>query len=708
MDNAMFNHQEKKKEERVMNHLKQIGLAIMIMLVMIPVSALAGGLGNARLSYLVGDVQVRSEDSSEWFPASVNMPLRDGDSVWVPDGSRAEVQLAGGTQVRLDERSSLDLLNINADSSQFYLIEGSVYVNFRGKRSGGLVQVDTPVSSVRAYDRAVFNIDAAGNGDTNVSVYIGRVYAENRRGITRVAAGNNLEISDDYADLAPLGRADAWERWNTERDRRFEERRLSTRYLPDELDTYASDFDDNGRWVSVKDYGYVWTPTVQVSVGWSPYRNGRWSWFGSDYVWIGYEPWGWAPYHYGRWAYAASVGWFWVPPVRGDVYWGPGYVGWVNTPTYVAWVPLAPRETYYGYGHYGSHSVNIINVNINTIVVRDTYRNAHISNAVTALHRDTFVRGRHVDFKVRENPFLREKIHVGRPDIKPERESRMAVIRDIPGAKEPPAKVRETKIREIREARPMIREKDKSQFSPGRAGNQLGVKAIETPRERKRDVFEERAKERERTFKRSDRQQIEEKGKAIAPAEKRVPEERKMPQQDLRGKTRQEKESGADNALPFPQPSQNMKQRQVEQDRPAQRQQVLPPDRPKQKEFRRTDEAAPAQPSRQRESAPVQQRQIQIQKQEAPQPDRPKQREFRRTDEAAPAQPSRQRESAPVQNRQIQREERQQKQPIAPSGKQDKQQEKQEKKVRENKAGAKSSEESGQQKPVPSGAPGLR
>lgn len=156
-----------------MKHLKIIGLAIVIMLMIIPVSAKAEGLGNARLSLMDGDVQIKSEDSSEWLPASVNMPLRDGDSIWVPDGSRAEVQLAGGTQVRLDELSSLDLLNISRDSSQFYLAEGIAYVNFRGGRSSGLVQIDTPVTSVRAYDRAAFGVDVAGNGDTDLSVFLG-------------------------------------------------------------------------------------------------------------------------------------------------------------------------------------------------------------------------------------------------------------------------------------------------------------------------------------------------------------------------------------------------------------------------------------------------------------------------------------------------------------------------------------------------------
>ncbi len=481
-----------------MKYLKIAGLAVVIMLIMAPAYVMAEGLGNARLSLVEGDVQIRSEDSPDWFPVSVNMPLRDGDSIWVPDGARAEVQLIGGTQVRLDERTSLDLLAVSRDSSQFYLAEGSAYVNFRGGRGSSLIQVDTPLSSARAYERAAFNIDVAERGNTEISVYEGLVYADSRSGSIRVTAGNVLEMGEGFADLIPLGRADAWERWNTDRNRRFEQRGYSSRYLPDELETYASDFDDYGRWRYVSDYGYVWTPTVYISAGWSPYRNGRWNWIGSDYVWIGYEPWGWAPYHYGRWAYAASVGWFWVPPARGAVYWGPGYVGWVRTPSYVAWVPLAPREIYYGYGYYGPHSVNLINVNINTVVVKSKYRNIYVKNGYTAVHHDTFVKGKHVDLRIKDNPFLREKVLIGRPDIKPERESRMSVIREIPGFKEPPKKIREIRIREIKEARPIVRERDKSVFSPDRPLRQMSVKDVKEPRERKRDKPEERFRERDR------------------------------------------------------------------------------------------------------------------------------------------------------------------------------------------------------------------
>ena len=188
----------------------------------------------------------------------------------------------------------------------------------------------------------------------------------------------------------------------------------------------------NGRWVETQEYGYVWTPTIDISADWAPYRHGRWVWIGGDYVWIASEPWGWAPYHYGRWSHISSHGWCWVPPPRHEVYWGPGYVSWVSTNTDVAWVPLAPGEIYYGHGHYGPHSVNIVDADISAVIPGRNYRNVHVRNAVSVVHRDAFLRGQYRNMGHRENPFLRERINIGRPRLEPERATMMPIVRDIP------------------------------------------------------------------------------------------------------------------------------------------------------------------------------------------------------------------------------------------------------------------------------------
>ena len=594
-----FNSYQMKREGKKMKVMATIGAVIMIMLSLLPLQADAEGLGNARLSLMEGDVQIKPEDSAEWLPASINMPLREGDRIWVPNDGKAEVQVMGEAQVRLDESSSLEILNLSRDSAQIYLSAGSAYLNFAGRR--GLIQVDTPLFSGRAYDRASFAVDVADDGDTDLSVYKGSVTAESRSGRTTVDAGKMLSLGSDYADLSPLGRSDDWERWNSDRDRRFEDRRYtSSRYLPEELDAYAGDFDDNGRWMSVRGFGYVWTPTVSVSVGWSPYRHGRWCWIDRDYVWVGYEPWGWAPYHYGRWSFTASIGWFWVPPARGAVYWGPGYVGWVSTPTHVAWVPLAPHETYYGHGYYGPHSVNIANMQINKVTAKNVYKNVYVNNGVTVVHHDTFVRGRHVDFKHHENPFLKEKAHIGRPNIKPERETRMPVIKDIPRAKEPPQKIKEIRVKEIKKQRPLITEKNRSVFAPEAAGRELKVRASDAPKERNTAWILEKRQAQDRDRK---------------PAEKQKPDETwRNP-----GKKQKQEDRG-----PRPRDLRDMKQKES---RPAQQSVASPSQREKQLQTKEQEQQRPEKPRKENtvKYTPPPERLSQREKQR--QPDQPKQQQ---------------------------------------------------------------------------------
>ena len=461
-----------------MKTLKWVVLATV--LILLPALSYPATLGYLRISLIEGDVQVNTEDTGDWAPASINMPLKDGDRIWVPEGSRTELQLRDGTALRLDEKTALDILTLEKDSYQFYLPEGRAYANFRGLR-GTVLQIDTPMSSVRAYDRAIFRIDILDDRDTDISVYQGSVFAENQDGRLRVDQNRTLALREGSpGELGPIGPPDGWEEWNRNRNQKYAYPRAPSRYLPEELYAYSSDFEDNGKWVYVREYGQVWTPTVVVSTGWAPYRMGRWVWIRGDYVWISYEPWGWVPYHYGRWAFVPSFGWCWVPPARGAVHWGPGFVGWVRTSTHVSWVPLAPREIYYGYGFYGPHSVNITNININTInVERVVYRNVRVQNAVTIVHHDTFVHGRHVEVRERENPFLREKINVGRPNIKPERNTVMPVLREIPQVKRPPEKIREIKVRDVKERRPLAKEREVSVLRPESPPREMTIKRRE-------------------------------------------------------------------------------------------------------------------------------------------------------------------------------------------------------------------------------------
>ena len=448
-------------------------------------------LGNLRVSLLEGDIQIKTVDLGDWGPASINIPLKDEDELWVPEAGRLEIQILPATFVRLDQLSSLSVVRVSRGAEQVYLAQGRAYVNFNPGR-GGMVQFDTPNSSIQVFERAVIKVDVTEQGDTDVSVLDGSVYVESNSGKTTVEGGHVLSLKGETdAEMAPLEPGDDWENWNVERDKRVFVKRESGRYLPNELRGYASDFDNNGKWVYVKEYGQVWTPTVVVSSEWAPYRVGRWTWIGGDYVWVSYEPWGWAPYHYGRWAFAAAIGWYWVPPPIGGVYWGPGFVGWVHTPTYVAWVPLAPREIYYGYGYFGPHSVNLYQTNINSIRVTNVYVNVRVRNSFTVINNNTFIHGhgwggrlpdsplRYMDTNFRGNPFLENRIHPGRPLIKAERSTMISINREISINRQPPPRVREMNVMRLRETRSIVRDRNVSAFSHGGTARPLDVRTRE-------------------------------------------------------------------------------------------------------------------------------------------------------------------------------------------------------------------------------------
>ena len=128
----------------------------------------------------------------------------------------------------------------------------------------------------------------------------------------------------------------------------------------------------------------------------------------------------------------------------------------------MAWVPLAPRETYYGYGNHGRYSTNITNVNINQVRVTNVYRNV-VAN-------------------VREDFSKQRNIVVGRPPIKPVETSYIPVVRAIPEAKRPPAAVRKVDAKELRQSRPLVKEPDRSAIRPQATPAPLEVKKVEKPR----------------------------------------------------------------------------------------------------------------------------------------------------------------------------------------------------------------------------------
>jgi hypothetical protein len=116
--------------------------------------------------------------------------------------------------------------------------------------------------------------------------------------------------------------------------------RVSISYFHQELTPY-------GRWVYTAAYGEVWYPTV-VAAGWAPYVDGEWVYTDCGWTWVSYDPFG-DPFHYGTWVWVDPYGWCWEP----GYVWGPAWVTWAWTDSYIGWAPLPPTFAIAATGYSG-------------------------------------------------------------------------------------------------------------------------------------------------------------------------------------------------------------------------------------------------------------------------------------------------------------------------------------------------------------------
>ncbi|MBT0665053.1 FecR domain-containing protein [Geobacter pelophilus] len=453
-----------------------LAIAVVLFITIVPLYASASS-GLARLSLTKGEVLLFDDDSNDWVPTTANTPVEEGDRIWCANGARAEIELQNGSILRLGSKTSIDIVRLDNNEQQVYLSSGRLYARtFEADRD---LQINSDDATISVGRKSRVHIDLVGSGDpdTEVSVVKGTVYVESVSGKTRVKSGETLLFSENGAEVAPLNPPDQWEQWNEKRDRTIFKRKAANRYLPEELVIYEEELASNGEWVPIEEYGYAWRPTIAVGVDWTPYQQGRWVWRRGSYVWIASEPWGWAPHHYGRWQYSQRYGWCWLPPRRGDVYWSPGYVAWVDTQSDLAWVPLAPGEIYYGYGNYGSLSINITNVDRRTVIRPITnYRNLRVRNAVTVIERNAFTSGRGAPRQGRPAGLERYQGLTAPPQTRPAaREARMPLVRKIAPESRPPASVIRSHPAPLKERFPRL-EPERRRVAPERKTEPLQVR----------------------------------------------------------------------------------------------------------------------------------------------------------------------------------------------------------------------------------------
>ncbi|MBN1272251.1 MAG: FecR domain-containing protein [Candidatus Aminicenantes bacterium] len=300
----------------------------------------------ARLSYVKGKTYIQRVNEMGVEEGQVNMPLAEGDRMGTTDG-RAEVYLGRKNYVRLDNNTKIDFLNLpkrGYDHARIRIWAGHVYFDIDFLEKEKNIEIHTSDVSLYVLSEGLYRVDVRENGETEVLVFNGLIEAAGSSGSLLVKDEQRLEISQGRFVSKPnqffAAAEDSFDKWCQYRSS-LVNRRMSTTYLPEELEDFEHELNTYGYWAYVEPYGYVWVPK-DVGSDWRPYYNGRWMWMPlCGWTWLPYEPWGWCTFHYGRWHWSPFYNWYWIPSTM----WGPGWVSWYWGYGYYGWAPLS----WYGY-----------------------------------------------------------------------------------------------------------------------------------------------------------------------------------------------------------------------------------------------------------------------------------------------------------------------------------------------------------------------
>ena len=349
------------------------------------VATLASREYPARVSDVVGSGAYEPAGDVDWDELTPNLPVFTGDRIFSHADSRVEVELGRGNFLRIADKTAVVFSELSAGRTALQVYQGDLIVRLaRPDR----FTVRTPVAGIELEKGGLYRIQVDGNGATRLLVRKGRAQVESQGGRQRVESGQQLVIDQERAGVQPAGThdPDAFDLWSDRRDAEVV-RPHSVSYVSGVHYPGVYDLDRYGHWDHYHPHGRVWVP--HVSVGWGPFRLGRWGYLSVGWTWLSHEPWGWLPYHYGHWIYYEPYHhWAWVP--GGFHHWYPGRVNFYFGGGYVGWAP---------WGHYGGHGRNVTNVVINqTLINRWNPRDP--GNGLNVVRERDFGRGSRLDRRV--------------------------------------------------------------------------------------------------------------------------------------------------------------------------------------------------------------------------------------------------------------------------------------------------------------------
>jgi hypothetical protein len=423
----LFSRREEKNMNRSVRHRFLIALAI------VAISGLAVAQGPsadppgrvAHLEFLEGQVSLQPGGVDDWVAASQNRPLTTADRIWTDVDSRAELSIATAV-LRLSSETSVTLTNLDDNTLQIELDQGTLSLSVRHLNDAEVVEVDTPNYAYTVNTPGEYRFDVRPDLDQSwITVRHGDGVATGESSEVEVQGGQRFRFSQgqslSYASSV-IPYLDGFDEWCALHERQ-QIASPSARYVA--VGTVGSTaLDGNGTWEPSPVYGSVWYPNAHP--GWAPYHEGHWAWVEPwGWTWVDDAPWGFAPFHYGRWVNAGGR-WGWIPgPVESRPVYSPALVAWVGGPGVgasfgiaggegVGWVALGWHDpfipTYSVSAEYArnvntssSRVVNVTvinnyyattNVNVrNAAITNIQYENVKVSGALTVVPRGGFASG---------------------------------------------------------------------------------------------------------------------------------------------------------------------------------------------------------------------------------------------------------------------------------------------------------------------------
>ena len=314
----------------------------------------AGQENTGRISVIEGDALFgRGPYDEETWELSINAILREGDEVFTEGGAFAEMELPGGTFLRLDANTTIVIQRIGEQGVEVSLAQGSVYVS-RGPQARPVV-VQTFGGGVELGGNSMARIGADA-GRTSIEIKAVRGSAEMRTDSTAIAVPERKTLvwtrEGTRSAAYDAARFDDFDRWNEDREAVVRGTSRSQHVASNAIGAY--ELEGNGTWVMIDGY-WAWRPTV-VTSGWRPYSYGYWRWSEPwGWTWVDYYSWGYTTCHYGRWYYRHAYGWVWYP----DPYWSGAWVVWAAFGPHIGWAPcdfwgrpiyVYSYNSYYDYG----------------------------------------------------------------------------------------------------------------------------------------------------------------------------------------------------------------------------------------------------------------------------------------------------------------------------------------------------------------------